>query len=82
MKAVIWRRGIYFPCWQVVADRKYRLALQAAATKSALRAPGGPIPQYKMLYYKLLCHVPLVALAALRRSTRFLSTQRACWRAE
>jgi hypothetical protein len=35
--AAIWRRGIYFPCRQT-ADRKYRLALRAAATKSASRS--------------------------------------------
>ena len=35
-----WRRfggGGLFPCWQI-ADRKYRLALRAAATKSASRS--------------------------------------------
>jgi hypothetical protein len=32
-----WRRGVYSPCW-LIADRKYRLALRAAATKSASRS--------------------------------------------
>jgi hypothetical protein len=41
------------PCWEI-ADRKHRLALRAAGTIKAPRAPGGPTPQYKILYYCII----------------------------
>jgi hypothetical protein len=49
---VIWLRGRVLR--RQITDRKYRLALRAAATATvvikALRAPCGPTPQYEILY--------------------------------
>jgi hypothetical protein len=51
----IWLRGLVLR--RKITDRKYRLALRAAALK-ALRAPCGPIPQYKILYYYIIMPAP------------------------
>jgi hypothetical protein len=69
--AAIWRRrrGACSPCWQT-ADRKYRLALRAAATKSAsraLRAPGGWRAYTSISIQNIILIVSCATCAAQRR---------------
>jgi hypothetical protein len=47
--AAIWRRGIYSPAGKLLTGNIGSLCEQQPL--KALRAPSGPISQYKILYY-------------------------------
>jgi hypothetical protein len=53
--AAIWRRGNYFPCRHKLLTGNIQISnigsLCEQQPLKALRAPGGPVLQYKILYY-------------------------------